>query len=694
MLKNIFMKKILLFLCLILSLNLIFAEGHYDKEVVNNCEISYDKSENLFIYPLEHSVDRIVHLKNISNKTINLNFDIYILVNEKKQEVQFWPQPAPAYLLPGDERDIVLKIEWFPEIIESWEEGKNYDLPFYIKITIGNSKKEITLKNKVFVEKFERNLKDIKTNSLITGTVYDFETNKPITNAEVVVWSNGPRVEYKVFTDDLGNYSVPVRAYQRSFLKNYIQYSIKIKAPSYEEYNYAISPKENDKITNEIKLIKETKKANYVLKNKIFTSLPPARVDFTSDHKYFVTVPFHSSEKSDFITQNAYLHYFSSDGNLLWKYKLDNEIPTVDISDDGKLVLTAHRPAGDNWNGGDYLILLDDTGKLVWEYRIDGIGDWSLPNYHPNPGEVGDGFSEVRMSHNKKYIAAGTWNGKLYFLDLKNKKVLWQKDLNDGQVRYILFKEDDSSVYVGSDPYMFNYDLNGNLNWKGFIGSWPYNIVLSNNYIFVGPKLGRFLSLFNKNTGDVIWRYPIDARPDNLLISPDETYLVYQSSNGELAICNAFFNIDGELLFNLRMANGGYITSDSEYIAYYGGEYVYLVNRRGHELWRSQLDKIKWPAPRGSVYISDDKTKIIVINAMTGYVYFFEGGIEDIYQPIIENTAESIKRPVDPNQTIENTAESIKRPVDSNQTIAQQPKIPKPKGLWQNLKDLFLSLFK
>ncbi|GEM_PF-6547342 len=632
---------IFLFLIIISCLNIVFAEGVYTKISTATYEVSYDELPNLFVYPLEHSIDRIINIKNISTKEISLSSEMNMKVNGKDFEIQGWPQPTPSKLLPGEQVDFVFKVEWPSDLTDSWEEGKKYFYPFEITISINNNPLEITLYNEVLVEKTKNNLQAILTNSTIKGTVYDSETNNPITNAEVVVWANGPRVEYKTITDSKGSFDVKVRAYQRSFLKNYIQYSIKINKNGYDEYNYSLSPKENEEINTEIKLITQTETANYRLVNKIYTNLPPARVDFSLDHNFFATVPFHSSESSEFINQNAYLHFFSSDGNLLWKYKLDNEIPTVDVSDDASLIVTAHRPTGDNWNGGDYLLLFNHSGNLIWEYRIPGIGDWSKPDYSPGVGEVGDVISEVRISHDNKYIAAGTWAGKFYFIDINKKEVLWNKDLNNGQVRFILFKEDDTSVYVGSDPYMFNFDLNSTLNWKALIGSWPYNMVLSNNYVFVGPKVGRFISLFNKDTGEVIWRYPIDARPDNLLISPDETLFAYQSSNGELAISNAFFDINGNLMFNLRSANSGYISSDSNYIVYYGGDSVHLVNRRGASLWSTQLDSIKWPAPRGAVYIFDDKTRIIVINSMNGYVYFFQGGIEEINKDSQDQALES-----------------------------------------------------
>ena len=660
---NLIILLIIIFITLFLFLHPIFAEQTAKKIITSNYEISYDNSKNLFIYPLEHCIDRTIKIKNIGNRNISIDFHTKMIINGKDIEIETWPQWIPKYIKPNDEVDFIMKVEWTSNITNEWQDGKTYEYPFYVDINIDNNPVKITLYNQVLVEKTHEHIQEIKTNSKISGFVVDATTNKPIENADVEIRSY-PRLTYHTKTDSSGFYSVSVRAYQRQFSKNYLQYNINIQKEGYEDINYTVSPKENEEIKTESKMLKETERAEYSLINKIYTGLPTARVDFSKDYKYFATVPYHSSEKIDFIKENAYLYFFSSNGTLLWKYKLDNEIPTVDVSDDGSLIVTAHRPSVEKWNSDNYyIILFDNPGNVIWNCHI--------PNMRNNISE--DGISEVRISHNNKYLAAGTWFGKFYLIDLDTRKILWDKDFNNAQVRYILFKEDDSSIYVGTDPYLYNFDMKGNLKWKSIIGSWPYDMELSKNYIFAGGKAGRFISLFDKNTGDVVWRYPVDARPDNLLISPDESYFVYQSSNGDLAISNAFFNAKGNLMFNLNGANSGFITSDSNYLAYYDGNSVHLVNRNGNELWSYQLDPMEWPAPRGAVYISDDKTKIIVADAVNGYVYFFEGGIEKI-----NNNKEEIKKVKE-------------KAIQSNQ---DEFNVIQNKTLWQKIIDWLTNLFR
>jgi len=582
-------------------------------------EISFDDTNYQLSFPFEHSMDRIIKIKNIKNEPIDIEVNSSVFVNGQNMELPGWPQPFSKHYEAFEEKEVIFKVEMSSDISSNRIKGQNYDFPFNIKIYLQNqpnASTQFVLMNKILFLETEDNANNLKTNAKISGVVVDEKTNQIISGARVKVWCDGPRVSYETTTDSSGAFSISVPAYQRVFLKNWIQFSVVIEANGYGAYNTVLAPKTGDDLEVDVKLKLGQKRANYQLISKYDTGLPTARVVFSKDGAYFATVPFHSSEKIDFIKERAYLHLFSSDGNLICRYKIDNEIPTVDLSDDASLIATVYRHATDNWGGGDDVLLLDNNCNELWRSNVAKVNDF--------------GPSEVRISHNKKYVAVGTYDGRLLLLDILNKKVLWNVSTNNGQVRYILFNQDDSGVFFGSDPNLFYYQVNGDIGWKVNIGAWPYSMALSKNYIFVGVKAGRFLSLINKSTGEILWRYPIDARPDTMLISPDETYFVYQSSNGGIAIKNAFFNVKGELLFNLQGANAGTITSDSEYLVYYSGDGVHLVNRNGHQLWQQQLGPEKWPAPRGAAYISDDKTKIIVADAVNGNVYFFEGGIENI----------------------------------------------------------------
>jgi outer membrane protein assembly factor BamB len=296
---------------------------------------------------------------------------------------------------------------------------------------------------------------------------------------------------------------------------------------------------------------------------------------------------------------------------------LDNEIPSVDVADDGSLVTTVHRPLTDNWDGGDSVLVFNQKGDVLWKWE---------PVKTPGQPPEGIGASNVRVSHNNKYLGVGTVRGHFYLLDLVKRSIVWDVQLQ-GQIRYILFAKGDNEIYFGGDPYLYSYSLNGKFSWKSDIGGWPYSLALSDHYLFAGAKAGQYLSLLNKDTGKVIWRYPIDARPDNLLIAPDESYFIYQSSNGGLAMRNVLFDKSGVPILNMSTARNGKVTPDSNYLVYYSGQSVKLVNRRGSPLWSAELGPEKWPAPNGGAWISDDLKKIVVASAIDGNVYFFEGGI-------------------------------------------------------------------
>lgn len=634
--KRILSAFLLVFLILLFFNTIVFAEDYRNPNKISNSyfEITYDDSNYTFVYPFEHSIDRTIKIKNLKNEQQNIDLRLTIQINGKEEETPTWPQPYDKNYLPNEEKEIFLKQEWFNEIMINWSEGNTYKYDFTTKALVEGKQDtllELKLPTQVRVAAFRNNANNLPTNSIVKGIITDEITKQPIKDASVRVQPNWPPVNYETRTDSTGAFSLNFPAYKQRYLQSWIEYSLIISANGYEEHPIAVAPKENETINLEIKLKKETETANYSLKSKYDTGLPTARVAFSKNGEYFATVPFHSSLKASEIQPKAYLHLFDTKGNLLCKYKLDNEVPTVSITDDGGLIATVHRPETDNWDGGDYVIVIDNKCNEIWKYeglRLDGKGP-----------------SEIVLSGDGNYVGVGTWDGRFYLANLAQKKTLWNVNLHNGQVRFMLFDE-NKGVYIGSDPYLFYYTINGEFKWKVNIASWPYSIALSKNYLFVGPKVGTRLTLINRNDGSVLWTYPIAARPDTMLISPDEEYFIYACSNGDMTLNNAFFNKQGKLMFNLRTANSAAITPDSEYIAYYGGGSVYLVNRKGHQLWQEELDGEKWPAPRGGVFISPDKTTIGVADAVNGYVYFFEGGIQkiDSTKPLENNSPQETNR--------------------------------------------------
>jgi len=606
------------FLLFGLIISFVEAEENFNTKVSSTSfEIYFDNSTLQLTHPLEHGIDRIIKIKNIKNEPIIIELRSYVSINDKEEEVRSFPQPFPKYFGPNEEKEIFLKLEFSRDMYSKWIKGNTYKTPFNIEVfTYPNNQKEskqITLQNEIFVLEKEEGANNLPKNSQIKGLIVDSITNESIRGARVKVWSDWPIVNYEANADDFGVFTTGVHAYQSNMKHDWIQYSIFIEKDGYERYNYAFSPKINEQINFTARMVKNTEKAEYQLIKKYDTGLPPYKIAYSKNGDYFVTVPFHSSESMEVIKEKAYLHLFSSNGSLVCRFKLENEIPTVDISSDASLIATVQRILIDRWDGGNNVLLLDNNCNEIWRYEIR---------------TEDSGPSEVKISHDKKYLAVGTYDGQFFLFDIPEKKLLWNYSTGNGQSRYILFNEDDSGIFYSADPNLFHFNLNGSLDWKVFVGAWTYSLDLSKNYVAAGVKAGRFISLINKTSGEIIWRYPVDNRPDALLISPDEGYLVYQCSNGGLPARNLFLNLSGDVLFNLQTGSAAQITKDSNYLAYYGGGFARLVNRRGNELWSYQLDNEKWPGPNGFTYISDDKKRIVVGNSMDGNVYFFEGGIE------------------------------------------------------------------
>lgn len=133
----------------------------------------------------------------------------------------------------------------------------------------------------------------------------------------------------------------------------------------------------------------------------------------------------------------------------------------VAISDDGSLVATsrAQNPGRPAWRSDTGVYLLDRKGNVVWYFR-DPTGR-ELP------------FYEVRISHNKRYLAAGNLGGQMYLLDITKQSVVWQRFLG-GSVRELHFDDGDGALYAGAEGgYLYAFGIDGSVKWRTYVGGFP-----------------------------------------------------------------------------------------------------------------------------------------------------------------------------------------------------------------------------
>jgi hypothetical protein len=619
----------------------------------NNLEISYDPQTYRFVFPLDVALEREITVKNIGESIVALDWFITV---EGPEGVSFrgnaFPQGSAMYLYPDESKKVFAKIDWGDMMIGSRFAGAA-DYAFNLSIAVfpkdhKENSTSVYLTNTIGV--ISRNggyqVEDpsrenyVQPNAWISGYVRNKASNDTLGNAEVRANQANGFVS-RMMVDSNGFYKLPLFAYNRVARNAYSEVDLRIQARGYKVYNKALVPQPGDNLSMDIYLDKGEEYANYSLVARFDTGpLHLHRGDGSADGTFIALVPFHSVNVTEQqISDNAYVWFFNKNGTLLWKYKLGYQSSTVDVSDDGLYVATAVQSGilGSTDPSPANAILLDNKGNLLWKFYPphEKIVPYEvLPRENKAP-------METRISHDDKYYAVGCDDGSLYLLNLSTKGIIWQRFLDGGQIRFIQFDENDSRIYVSEgEGYLYAFNLDGSLAWKTYVDSWDIDMAISKNYIFSGGKVGHFVSLLDKKTGKVLWKYPIDMVPDRLIISPDESFFYLSIASGAPTMGAAFFDRDGNLTHILSSGNPATVTSDSKYLLVssrqdvntgndVGVPLIKLIDVQGDVLWSEVMDgdlTANHPAHQGYSWISEDKKELVLSSFQ--YVYFFKGGIE------------------------------------------------------------------
>ena len=159
----------------------------------------------------------------------------------------------------------------------------------------------------------------------------------------------------------------------------------------------------------------------------------------------FATVKFHDEESG--ANQTAYLNVFDEDGNLYFRKQLGIQTPCVCVSYDGSLIGTTISSESINDNNYDFENPSADIGKATI-FDINGNKVFELDH----------GVFEMAISHDNRYVALDvTGENSIGIMDIQNKEILW-KDYRGAQIRHLIFSEDDSILYMGSQECICAYD--------------------------------------------------------------------------------------------------------------------------------------------------------------------------------------------------------------------------------------------
>lgn len=198
---------------------------------------------------------------------------------------------------------------------------------------------------------------------------------------------------------------------------------------------------------------------------------------------------------------------------IVWDYTTNGPVHYVhatDLNGDGDIEIIAMSRWRDVDETKAEIYVLDNNGKLEWNYEIeDGI--------FPSAGKTVD-VADLD-NDDKKEIVIGTykhgvdvldWNGKLKlnFPTERLVNVIYTSDLdNDG----------DISILVGARPYFYVVDKDGRLEWKTPVNTTIFSIYTTDlnndNRIEILIGATRYIHILNYNGNPIgTWNYKKEIR--------------------------------------------------------------------------------------------------------------------------------------------------------------------------------------
>lgn len=214
-------------------------------------------------------------------------------------------------------------------------------------------------------------------------------------------------------------------------------------------------------------------------------------------------------------------------GQKLWEHAVPFESWGGATSSDGKVVVYMLNQGGREAN-------LQNDVNIDWVGVLDGTTGarkWGLRGNQ----QLMEGL-EVGVSSTGDYIALGTTGSgrlSLYRNNGSSGTLMWSNpadftggDTHIGQVRKIVFTQDDQYVYAGcGDMYLRKYRVSdGKLIWRTYIGGWPFvnGIAIANGYIATGTK-SKDRTLLRESDGSIVYLSPMfgfDASIDSAFNGP------------------------------------------------------------------------------------------------------------------------------------------------------------------------------
>lgn len=310
---------------------------------------------------------------------------------------------------------------------------------------------------------------------------------------------------------------------------------------------------------------------------------------------------------------NVYL--FTSAGDLVWKYPVDDTVWGLDISPDGSLV------AAGTQSGSLHVIRHD--GTTAWKKKA------------PPPTNL----RELRFSNTGKYLAGETSIKTIEIYDSHTGEIIYEYDPGvEVFWRGVAFSNDDRYAVFAGDSSLVLIDVEARKPlWRKYIAGVPYDVRIAKDHSAIAVA----------DKGDVLWYYGFDGTllwhvkditvQTDMDMTSDGSSIVTLSHDGTVRK----FDARGNLIWRRALGFGGHngldMTADGTYIAVGSGgkEFPYslfILDGDGNVIWKhSQEGPVPEPyhpymMSAMTVAIRDDASALAA-GYGTGFpgIQFFQG---------------------------------------------------------------------
>lgn len=584
------------------------------------------------------SEDIAFTIKDMDEKDCSGEYTKYIM-----DFIALWhPNGISKYVLtPGSEKVIEVDFSLAHYPIESdLIADFNFNVTFGIMDVDGNYKEHtvyVTENIGFLVEETLRS--DAYCNAIVSGRIVD-ENGNPVAGADVEVLNPFIGMFDTQYTDENGYYTITTVAAKNTYADAWREMALTVCKEGYNRRYIPVYPKNNQTVTADITLYPQDEQLIYEEVAIVDTGLQSYEYD--TDHSSVITfVPFHTGYDPKKVSDKIRATSTDFDGNVLFTYALPQEIPYVDVSEDGQYSVVMVNEL----DGGFRTVILDRNGNEV--YATHDLPATDKP-FAPKANEIASAMTRcAELSNDNQYLIVSDTEGDIWFIDWQNDKVIYS-DWLTGQVRNIKFSKDGKEVYISTGGgNMYAFDLTGKLLWQTDTQSWATKMEVTEKYVVVTTKCaGKNLLVYDRKTGDLVWEYVTMQNNMALDISPDEKYLWYgahSSSTFSKIGCSIFELETGKLvgMLNDQNNNSGEFSVDGSKIITRDGSNVNIYNaKNGALLWTKWFTEGDSPL-NTAIAFNEDCTKFAVamndenISDGFGRVHFYK------YAGVENNTAEN-----------------------------------------------------